>query len=79
LQAESAQEYEGALPSWALSWLQGKTQLVKGRLRTLSEDQSALTISFNHFTDVASFQKVGPAAHASCACVPSTAEKTVSC
>jgi dynein heavy chain len=38
----------------------GKTQLVKGKLASLSEDTMSLSISFNYFTDVASFQKVGP-------------------
>ena len=37
----------------------GKTQLVKGKLSTLSEDCISLSISFNYFTDVTSFQKVG--------------------
>ncbi|EFN60095.1 hypothetical protein CHLNCDRAFT_133411 [Chlorella variabilis] len=36
----------------------GKTQLVKGKLQALGEDQSALSISMNYFTDVASFQKI---------------------
>eukprot|EP00879_Flechtneria_rotunda_P027778 GHRR01029772.1.p1 GENE.GHRR01029772.1~~GHRR01029772.1.p1 ORF type:complete len:1069 (+),score=390.30 GHRR01029772.1:36-3209(+) len=36
----------------------GKTQLVKGKLATLSGDMMSLSISFNYFTDVASFQKV---------------------
>lgn len=36
----------------------GKTQLVKGKLATLSEDMMSLAISFNYFTDVGSFQKV---------------------
>lgn len=40
----------------------GKTQLVKGKLGTLPEDMMSLSISFNHFTDVLSFQKVGMAA-----------------
>lgn len=37
----------------------GKTQLVKGKLSSLSEDFISLSISFNYFTDVVSFQKVG--------------------
>lgn len=36
----------------------GKTQLVKGKLATLSEDMMSLSMSFNYFTDVGSFQKV---------------------
>lgn len=36
----------------------GKTQLVKGKLASLSEDMMSLSISFNYFTDVVSFQKV---------------------
>jgi dynein heavy chain len=36
----------------------GKTQLVKGKLATLPEEVLSLAISFNYFTDVASFQKV---------------------
>lgn len=36
----------------------GKTQLVKGKLAVLSEEQLSLTISFNYFTDVCTFQKV---------------------
>jgi hypothetical protein len=40
-------------------WLQGKTQLVKGKLQGLPEDLSSLTINLNYFSDVASFQKVG--------------------
>ncbi len=35
----------------------GKTQLVKGKLAALPEDAPSLAISFNYFTDVASFQK----------------------
>ena len=35
----------------------GKTQLVKGKLAALPEDALSLAISFNYFTDVASFQK----------------------
>lgn len=38
--------------------VQGKTQLVKGKLQSLGEDQAALSISMNYFSDVASFQKV---------------------
>jgi len=41
----------------------GKTQLVKGKLATLSEDMMSLSMSFNYFTDVGSFQKV-PCDHA---------------
>ena len=41
------------------AWLQGKTQLVKGKLQGLPEDLSSLTINLNYFSDVASFQKVG--------------------
>lgn len=37
----------------------GKTQLVKGKLAGLPEDVMSLGISFNYFTDVTSFQKVG--------------------
>lgn len=37
----------------------GKTQLVKGKLASLPEDLMSLSISFNYFTDVVSFQKVG--------------------
>lgn len=37
----------------------GKTQLVKGKLATLPEETISLGISFNYFTDVISFQKVG--------------------
>jgi dynein heavy chain len=47
----------------------GKTQLVKGKLATLPEDMMSMSISFNHFTDVLSFQKVGEVAavlHAPC-------------
>lgn len=36
----------------------GKTQLVKGKLSSLNEDCLSLSISFNYFTDVVSFQKV---------------------
>jgi hypothetical protein len=36
----------------------GKTQLVKGKLANLGEEQMSLGISFNYFTDVLSFQKV---------------------
>eukprot|EP00878_Enallax_costatus_P012531 GHUV01013087.1.p1 GENE.GHUV01013087.1~~GHUV01013087.1.p1 ORF type:complete len:2750 (+),score=1040.15 GHUV01013087.1:633-8882(+) len=36
----------------------GKTQLVKGKLAVLPEDMMSLTISFNYFTDVVSFQKI---------------------
>lgn len=36
----------------------GKTQLVKGKLATLNEEQLSLSISFNYFTDVISFQKI---------------------
>ncbi|NBK26662.1 MAG: hypothetical protein EOM68_32220 [Spirochaetia bacterium] len=36
----------------------GKTQLVKGKLGTLPEEIISLSISFNYFTDVISFQKV---------------------
>lgn len=36
----------------------GKTQLVKGKLASLPEEMMSLTISFNYFTDVVSFQKV---------------------
>lgn len=32
---------------------------MKGKLATLPEDMASQVISFNHFTDVASFQKVG--------------------
>jgi hypothetical protein len=39
-------------------WGAGKTQLVKGKLASLSEDLLALSISFNYFTDVLSFQKI---------------------
>jgi hypothetical protein len=35
----------------------GKTQLVKGKLAVLTEEQLSLTISFNYFTDVCTFQK----------------------
>ena len=42
-----------------MSWLQGKTQLVKGKLQGLPEELVALTINLNYFSDVASFQKVG--------------------
>lgn len=41
--------------------LQGKTQLVRGKLQTLPEDLQALTLSLNYYTEVAAFQKVGPA------------------
>eukprot|EP00983_Pelagomonas_calceolata_P089506 1157319-Pelagomonas_calceolata.AAC.5 len=37
----------------------GKTQLVKGKLASLPEEIISLSISFNYFTDVISFQKVG--------------------
>jgi hypothetical protein len=36
----------------------GKTQLVKGKLSSLPEEIMSLSISFNYFTDVISFQKV---------------------
>jgi dynein heavy chain len=36
----------------------GKTQLVKGKLGSLPEELMSLSISFNYFTDVVSFQKV---------------------
>ena len=36
----------------------GKTQLVRGKLDTLSENELSLSISFNYFTDAISFQKV---------------------
>ncbi|KAK9867723.1 hypothetical protein WJX84_004647 [Apatococcus fuscideae] len=36
----------------------GKTQLVKGKLGSFSEDMMALSIAFNYFTDVTSFQKI---------------------
>jgi dynein heavy chain len=36
----------------------GKTQLVKGKLAALPEEMMSLSISFNYFTDVVSFQKV---------------------
>lgn len=36
----------------------GKTQLVKGKLAQLPEDMASLSISFNYFTDVISFQKI---------------------
>jgi dynein heavy chain, axonemal len=36
----------------------GKTQLVKGKLAGLGEDSIALSISFNYFTDVNSFQNI---------------------
>jgi hypothetical protein len=39
----------------------GKTQLVKGKLASLPEEMMSLSISFNYFTDVISFQKVGGA------------------
>lgn len=35
----------------------GKTQLVKGKLAALPEGMMSLSISFNYFTDVVSFQK----------------------
>lgn len=35
----------------------GKTQLVKGKLAVISDEQLSLTISFNYFTDVCTFQK----------------------
>jgi dynein heavy chain len=41
----------------------GKTQLVKGKLASLPEDLMSLSISFNYFTDVVSFQKVGCQLH----------------
>lgn len=44
----------------------GKTQLVKGKLASLPEDIASLSISFNYFTDVASFQKVGAATPGTC-------------
>jgi dynein heavy chain len=44
----------------------GKTQLVNGKLASLSEDTMSLSISFNYFTDVASFQKVGQNAVTEC-------------
>ena len=36
----------------------GKTQLVKGKLAELGEEQMSLAISFNYFTDVISFQRI---------------------
>lgn len=61
----------------------GKTQLVKGKLGCLPEEVLSLGISFNYFTDVASFQKVrrrGAAGAGGCACAcsrnPSTASST---
>lgn len=36
----------------------GKTQLVMGKLGTLPEEMMSLSISFNYFTDVLTFQKV---------------------
>lgn len=36
----------------------GKTQLVKGKLAELGEDQMSLSIAFNYFTDVISFQRI---------------------
>lgn len=36
----------------------GKTQLVKGKLGSLPEEIMSLSINFNYFTDVISFQKV---------------------
>lgn len=36
----------------------GKTQLVKGKLAQLPEEMASLSISFNYFTDVISFQKI---------------------
>ena len=36
----------------------GKTQLVKGKLAQLPDDLASLSISFNYFTDVISFQKI---------------------
>ncbi|KAK9817742.1 hypothetical protein WJX72_001478 [[Myrmecia] bisecta] len=36
----------------------GKTQLVKGKLAALGEDNMSLAISFNYFSDVISFQKI---------------------
>jgi dynein heavy chain len=36
----------------------GKTQLVKGKLASLPEEMMSLSMSFNYFTDVVSFQKV---------------------
>jgi hypothetical protein len=47
--------------------LQGKTQLVKGKLQGLGEEQAALSISLNYFTDVASFQKARKLYCAQCA------------
>jgi hypothetical protein len=53
----------------------GKTQLVKGKLASLSEDMMSLSISFNYFTDVVSFQKVGcPAGPMPCHSVPALIE-----
>lgn len=43
----------------ATCMLQGKTQLVKGKLQSLPEEQAALSLSMNYFSDVAGFQKVG--------------------
>jgi len=45
----------------------GKTQLVKGKLASLPEEIISLSISFNYFTDVISFQKV-------CVCVRTNLE-----
>ncbi len=42
----------------AFSCCVGKTQLVKGKLAQLPEDMASLSISFNYFTDVISFQKI---------------------
>jgi dynein heavy chain, axonemal len=36
----------------------GKTQLVKGKLASLSEEQMSLSISFNYFTEVGAFQRI---------------------
>lgn len=36
----------------------GKTQLVKGKMDNLPEEEISLSISFNYFTDVISFQKI---------------------
>ena len=39
--------------------LQGKTQLVKGKLQSLPEEMQALTINLSYYTEVGAFQKVG--------------------
>jgi dynein heavy chain, axonemal len=36
----------------------GKTQLVKGKLASLTEEQLSLAIAFNYFTEVGSFQRI---------------------